>query len=183
MIQPPPEWLAGHAPDGHPSRKLHLALMPMHFVGSQHADGSIMGVALALPLGLGGRETADCLAPFLYDENSLSVPRRLFDGQWLECKVEQKTRERPPLALPGGEALIDRALSERNGSVHEMPKVWRIASEDNSVDYALRYPRNPVPASRHNLRKVPLCPGLPHIPGARPASCSVFCLHPLGPPP
>ena len=99
VIQPPPEWLAGHAPDGHPSRKSHIALMPMPFVGSQHADGSIMGVALALPLGLDGGEAADCLAPFLYDENSLSITRRLFDREWLECKVEQETRERPPLAL------------------------------------------------------------------------------------
>ncbi len=92
VIQLPPEWLAGHAPDGHPSRKPHIALMPMPFVGSQHADGSIMGVAL----GLDRREAADCLAPFLYDEHSLSVPRRLFNGEWLECKVEQETRERPP---------------------------------------------------------------------------------------
>lgn len=99
VIQPPPEWLAGHAPDGHPSRMPHLALMPMPFVGSQHADGGIMGVALALPLGLDGREAADFLDPFLYDENNLSIPRRLFDGEWLECQVEQETRERPPLAL------------------------------------------------------------------------------------
>ncbi len=99
MIEPPPEWLSGHTPDGRPSGKPHLALMPMPFVGSQHADGTIMGVALALPLGLDGREAANCLAPFLYDENSLSIPRRLFDGEWLVCKVEQETRERPPLAL------------------------------------------------------------------------------------
>ena len=99
MIQPPPEWLSGHTPDGRPSGKPHLALLPMPFVGSQHADGTIMGVALALPLELDGREAANCLAPFLYDENSLSIPRRLFDGEWLECKVEQETRERPPLAL------------------------------------------------------------------------------------
>lgn len=98
-IQPPPEWLAGHTPDGHPSRKPHLALMPMPFVGSQHADGSIMGVALALPLELDVEEAARCLSPFFYDENSLSIPRRLFDGEWLECSVEQETRELPPLAL------------------------------------------------------------------------------------
>ncbi len=98
-IQPPPEWLTGHTPDGYPSKVPHLALMPMPFVGSQHADGSIMGVALVLPLGLDGRDATNCLAPFLYDENSISMLRHLFDGEWLECKVEQETRERPPLAL------------------------------------------------------------------------------------
>ncbi len=98
-IQPPPEWLTGHTPNGYPSRKPHLALMPMPFVGSQHSDGSIMGIAVALPLKLDGKEVARCLASFLYDKNSLSVSRRLFDGEWFECNVEQETRERPPLAL------------------------------------------------------------------------------------
>ncbi len=98
-IQPPPEWLAGHSPDGKPSTEPHLALMPMPFVGSQHADGSMVGVALALPQKLDEKEAFECLASFLYDENGLSVPRRLFDGEWLECKIEQETRERPPLAL------------------------------------------------------------------------------------
>jgi len=41
-IQPPPEWLTGHDPDGSPSRKPHLALVPMPFAGSQHANGSII---------------------------------------------------------------------------------------------------------------------------------------------
>lgn len=97
--QPPPEWLAGHSPDGRPSRKPHLAVLPLPFVGSQHADGRILGIALALPREMDERKAVECLAPFLYDEAGLSVSNRLFDGEWLECEVEQETRERPPQAL------------------------------------------------------------------------------------
>ncbi len=97
--QQPPEWLSGHTPNGYPSRKPHLAMLPLPFTGSKHADGRILGVALALPLGSDQREVSECLAPFLYDEAGLPVSRHLFDGEWLECEVEQETRERPPLAL------------------------------------------------------------------------------------
>lgn len=97
--QPPPEWLCGHTPDGRPSRKPHLALLPLPFVGAQHADGCILGIALALPRETHQQEAADCLAPFLYDEMGLTVANRLFDGEWLECEVEPETREKPPLAL------------------------------------------------------------------------------------
>ena len=97
--QPPPEWLTGHTHDGHPSRKPHLALLPLPFVGSQHADGHILGIAMVLPFELDEQEVVNCLAPFLYDEENLSVPRQLFDGKWLECNVEHETRESPPQAL------------------------------------------------------------------------------------
>ena len=43
--QPPPEWFSGHRPDGIPT------LAPLPFVGSHHADGRIMGLALVLPGG------------------------------------------------------------------------------------------------------------------------------------
>ncbi len=98
-IQPPPEWLSGHTQGGAPTIQPHLALIPMPFVGSQHADGSIIGIALALPQRLDETEAANCLGEFLYDNNCLSIPRRLFDREWLECQVEHETREIPPLAL------------------------------------------------------------------------------------
>ncbi len=97
--QPPPEWLTGHTHSGHPSKKPHLALLPLPFVSSQHADGHILGVAMVLPFGLDEQEVANCLSPFLYDKENLPVSRRLFDGEWLECNVEYETRESPPQAL------------------------------------------------------------------------------------
>ncbi|MGH9415615.1 MAG: type I-G CRISPR-associated protein Csb2 [Terriglobales bacterium] len=46
------EALSGHAPGGSPSAAAHLAFLPLAFVGSEHADGHLLGVALALPATL-----------------------------------------------------------------------------------------------------------------------------------
>ena len=37
-VQPPPEWFSGHRADGTATSEPHLALIPLPFVGSQHAD-------------------------------------------------------------------------------------------------------------------------------------------------
>ncbi len=47
--QPPSELLSGHRPDGAASAAPHLAVVPLPFVGSEHADGALLGVALVLP--------------------------------------------------------------------------------------------------------------------------------------
>ena len=47
--EPIPEVLSGHIPDGRPSLQPHLAIVPLPFVGHQHASGAILGVALVLP--------------------------------------------------------------------------------------------------------------------------------------
>jgi CRISPR-associated protein Csb2 len=47
--QPVPELLSGHQPDGAPSERTHLAIVPLPFVGRQHADGAILGLALFFP--------------------------------------------------------------------------------------------------------------------------------------
>jgi CRISPR-associated protein Csb2 len=56
-----PEWLSGHQPDGSPTLKPHVAFFPLPFVGTQYADGHIMGLALAIPreLNSGGRGEGD----------------------------------------------------------------------------------------------------------------------------
>src|SRR5438552_2350140 len=46
---PLPEWLTGHRPDRTPSAAPHMAFLPMPHVGHLHADGHVLGVALALP--------------------------------------------------------------------------------------------------------------------------------------
>ena len=98
--QPPPEWFSGHRPDGTPTAEPHLALTPLPFVGAEHADGRIMGLALVLPVGLDQQEAGHCLEPFLRDP-ATGLPREhsLFDGQWFECAIELETRERPPKNL------------------------------------------------------------------------------------
>ena len=98
--QPPPEWFSGHRPEGGPTAAPHLALIPLPFVGAEHADGRIMGLALALPSDLDRQEAGRCLAPILHD-SATGLPRehRLFDGQWFECALELEARERPPRNL------------------------------------------------------------------------------------
>lgn len=46
---PIPEVLSGHTPDGRPSRQAHLAIVPLPFVGHEHASGAVLGIALVLP--------------------------------------------------------------------------------------------------------------------------------------
>lgn len=43
------EWLSGHLADGRPSRKPHIALLPLPHVGKDNADGHLLGLALAIP--------------------------------------------------------------------------------------------------------------------------------------
>ena len=99
-VQPPPEWFSGHRLDGSPSTETHMAMLPLPFTGDMHADGRVMGVALALPSSLDNREAARCLDKFLY-ESDTGMPRRhkLFDGRWFECGVELETSARAPKNL------------------------------------------------------------------------------------
>ena len=98
--QPPPEWFSGHRPEGGPTADPHLALTPLPFVGSEHADGRVMGLSIVLPADLDHQETGHCLEPFLRDSaTGLPCEHPLFDGQWFECAIELETRERPPKNL------------------------------------------------------------------------------------
>lgn len=96
---PIPEWISGHGASGGASSDPHIAFLPLPFVGAEHADGRVLGVALALPRGLEPSEAERVLEPWLRDEHGLPRTIRLFDGQWLECTVALETRERPPFNL------------------------------------------------------------------------------------
>src|SRR5579872_141686 len=43
----PPEWLSGHDLTGSPSLENHAAFFPLPFVGSDHADGHVLGLGIA----------------------------------------------------------------------------------------------------------------------------------------
>ena len=98
--QPPPEWFSGHRPEGGPTAAPHLALTPLPFVGTEHGDGRVMGLAIVLPADLDQQGAGHCLEPLLRDA-ATGLPREhpLFDGQWFECAIELETRERPPKNL------------------------------------------------------------------------------------
>ena len=96
-----PEWISGHAIDGGPSTSPHIALVPLPFVGADHSDGRILGMAMALPRGLSTEEAGNHLEPAIRDLTT-HLPRedlRIFDGSWLECGLELETRAHPPYNL------------------------------------------------------------------------------------
>ena len=50
-LGPIPEFISGHKSDSQssPSDQAHCAILPLPFVGREHADGHILGVAIAIP--------------------------------------------------------------------------------------------------------------------------------------
>lgn len=94
-LQPPPQWLSGHTPTGEPSPSPHLAYLPLPFVDAPHADGRIMGVALALPRDLDPDEAQRCLGDFLHDAYGQPRRHRLFDGKWFDCSAELQLHPMP----------------------------------------------------------------------------------------
>lgn len=68
---PVPEWVSGHKPDGSPSEEEsgHMAILPLPFVGHGHADGHLLGLAVAFPRGIDRRERGRVLGPLIVTEN------------------------------------------------------------------------------------------------------------------
>lgn len=96
---PLPAWLTGHDDAGRPLRDPHLALLPLAFTSADHADGRLLGVALALPRSAPASEVARLLDPVLRDEYGLPLDLHLFDGTALDCHATLDQREAPPVAL------------------------------------------------------------------------------------
>ena len=46
---PIPEELSGHLADGRPTAAPHVAFLPLPYVGFEHADGRLLGIAVAVP--------------------------------------------------------------------------------------------------------------------------------------
>lgn len=51
-----PEFLSGHGPGGAPSRRPHIAAVPLPDVGHDNANGHLLGAAIVLPTGLTNAE-------------------------------------------------------------------------------------------------------------------------------
>lgn len=68
-IQPVPAWVSGHRPDGQPNRDDdgHLAVVPLPFVGREHADGHLLGIALVFPRSVPRKERGRALGALLVE--------------------------------------------------------------------------------------------------------------------
>ncbi len=99
ICSPTPEWLNGHQPDGQPSENPHLALIPLGFVGSEYADGHLLGAALAFPRDIPLEERGGLVGNLLYDANGLPKDIRLTLGKLGVWTLGEELRPTPPLAL------------------------------------------------------------------------------------
>lgn len=52
LVDPLPEGVSGHLPDGTPTSAPHIGFLALPNAGHKHADGRIMGLAVSLPHGL-----------------------------------------------------------------------------------------------------------------------------------
>ncbi len=79
-VQPAPQWVSGHQPDGSASDdgSGHLACIPLPFVSNEHADGHLLGMGLVFPRSVDRRDRGRVLGPLLMNS----------DGQ--PCDVELK---------------------------------------------------------------------------------------------
>lgn len=96
---PLPEWLCGHRPDGSMSEAAHLALLPLAHVGREHADGHLLGFALAVPRSH-IVDSGEVLGGALLDAETLgplNIEVKLGEaGTWW---VSLEDRDEVPLAL------------------------------------------------------------------------------------
>jgi CRISPR-associated protein Csb2 len=86
------EVVSGHDRDGAPLEGPHLGFVPLAFVGHPHARGNLLGMALALPQGLGPEERRSVLCGIGRVEE-LKLGRL---GVW---KLQRDTSARPPWNL------------------------------------------------------------------------------------
>lgn len=66
-VQPAPQWVSGHQPNGERSESQsgHLACIPLPFVGHEHADGHLLGAGLAFPRTVGRQDRGRVLGAVL----------------------------------------------------------------------------------------------------------------------
>jgi CRISPR-associated protein Csb2 len=103
--QPPPEWLSGHRVGSQPSQRErgHVALLPLPHIARRHAEGHLLGLAIAVPRDVPRRELAEMLNPLLFEssEPRCGWPReiRLTLGTLGECVLEVVERDESRRAL------------------------------------------------------------------------------------
>ncbi len=114
------EIISGHDENGTPTKRPHVAYFPLPFVGNAHADGHIMGFALAIPKELSWeKENAlwKSLAKAMNDDETL----HLFAGSAGDCSL---TLENSPLPK------IPQALREKTwcSSTSTFSTTWSTAT-------------------------------------------------------
>jgi CRISPR-associated protein Csb2 len=76
-----------------------MALFPLSFVGAEHADGHILGLALAFPRAVPAAERALCLRGRLFGPTGDDLEPKLQMGNLGTWTLRREERSVPPLAL------------------------------------------------------------------------------------
>jgi len=90
-----PEWIHGHAADGKPSQRPHIAFLPLAYVGNEHADGHGMGFALAIPKDVDMAEVYTWFGPVFTDEEGQLSDLQLRtadNGKHITLRMQESTR-------------------------------------------------------------------------------------------
>jgi CRISPR-associated protein Csb2 len=95
-----PEWFCGHRLDGTPTDQPHLAIFPLPFVDGDHADGHILGLAIAVPSSIAADSARRFLGPLFFSpETGQERTIKLWkSGQW-EWHLHRETASNRPMAL------------------------------------------------------------------------------------
>ncbi|MCA9054409.1 MAG: type I-U CRISPR-associated protein Cas5/Cas6 [Planctomycetaceae bacterium] len=97
-----PAWLCGHDPDGSPTSSPHVAFLALPFAGFEHADGHVMGLALAIPRGIPLAERGKWLGPLLVDQTTGDTARpelTLWGRDLPDWTLQLEERPSPPRML------------------------------------------------------------------------------------
>ena len=134
---PIPEELSGHLADGRPTAAPHVAFLPLPYVGFEHADGRLPGLAVSVPDVVG-----DDAHRALY----------LAIGNWERSAAEFKD---DALKLTLGAKGVVR-LSRQNGPsnlISLRPGVWKRASRRWVSATPVALPRHPRTAGWRYCRR------------------------------
>ena len=123
---PIPEELSGHRPSGKPTYDPHVAFLPLPHIGSEYADGRLLGIALSVPRSLG-------------DDARRAVFRAI--GRWEQAAPQQSY----PLRLTlGSQGVVHMArLRGPADLVALRPMVWNRPSPRWVSATPIALPRHP----------------------------------------
>ena len=76
-----------------------MAILPLAYVGAEHADGHIMGLALAFPRSVSDAERAVCLRGRIFGPSGEDLDLQLVMGSIGEWTLRREERGVPPIAL------------------------------------------------------------------------------------
>ncbi len=172
---PIPEEISGHLPDGRPTTVPHVAFLPLPYVGFEHADGRLLGLAVSIPETI---NSSVCQAVYraignwekaighgalkltlgaqgvihLYRQQGASALISLRPSAW--SRTSHRWVSATPIALPKHPGQL------RRGSAATRAKAW--ASAESSISLACDHVGLPKPIDV-KVSQDPL------ITGARPA--------------